>query len=88
MMISNTLLNRLLKLSLIWLSAFSLVASLTTMANDEPSPPISESAVKFTIVNPERNAGYLMGDFLDRTVTLEVKKPYKLVETTLPIVGY
>ena len=84
MMISHYLLNRLLKLSLIWLTAFSFSA----MANDAPSPPIPESAIKLTVVNPERNAGYLMGDFLDRTVKLEVKKPYKLVETTLPIVGY
>jgi mxaA protein len=29
-----------------------------------------------------------MGDILNRTITLEVKKPYKLIETTLPIVGY
>jgi len=29
-----------------------------------------------------------MGDMLNRTITLEVKKPYKLIETTLPIVGY
>lgn len=84
MMISHHLLNRLLKLSLIWLTAFSFSA----MANDAPSPPIPESAVKLTVINPERNAGYLMGDLLDRTVTLTVKKPYKLVQTTLPIVGY
>ena len=84
MMISHYLLNRLLKLSLIWLTAFSFSA----MANDEPSPPIPEQAVKLTVINPERNSAYLMGDLLDRTVTLEVKKPYKLVETTLPIVGY
>lgn len=84
MMISHYLLNRLLKISLIWLVAFSFSA----MANDAPSPPIPESAVKLTLVNPERSVGYLMGDLLERKVTLQVKKPYKLVETTLPIVGY
>jgi mxaA protein len=87
MMISQYLSTRLLKLSLLsllWLSAFSFSA----IADDAPSPPISENAVKLTFINPERHAGYLMGDLLDRTVTLEVKKPYKLVETTLPIVGY
>ena len=81
--------NTLIKpvhISLISLVLF-LSASLA-LANDEPSPEIPEGVVKLTKVDPARNVGYLMGDILDRTITLEVKKPYKLIETTLPIVGY
>lgn len=75
----------------IYISLISLVFILSAshvVANDEPSPEIPEGVVKLNKVNPDRNVGYLMGDILDRTITLDVKKPYKLIETTLPIVGY
>jgi len=71
-------------LSLLLMLSTSFVAT----ANDEPSPEIPEGIVKLSKVDPARNVGFLMGDMLDRTITLEVKKPYKLIETTLPIVGY
>ena len=77
-------LRSFIELSLAWLLAMSF----TAWANDNPSPIIPEGAVKLTLVNPDRNAGFMMGDLLSRHVTLEVRKPYKLVETTLPIVGY
>lgn len=83
----NTLIKfptRLLSLGLALLLSVSFPAS----ANDAPSPEIPEGIVKLSKVNPDRNVGFLMGDILDRTITLEVKKPYKLIETTLPIVGY
>lgn len=86
----NCLMNKLIKpihISLLSL-LLMLSTSFVTTANDEPSPEIPEGIVKLTKVNPERNVGYLMGDILNRTITLEVKKPYKLIETTLPIVGY
>lgn len=67
---------------------FALFLSINAWANDEPSPSIPESAVKLSITEPDRSVGFMMGDLLNRSVTLEVKKPYKLVETTLPIVGY
>jgi mxaA protein len=74
-----------------YISLISLVLLLSTslaFANDEPSPEIPEGVVKLTKIDPSRNVGYLIGDILDRTITLEVKKPYMLIETTLPIVGY
>lgn len=86
----NCLMNKLIKpihislLSLVLILSTSLLAT----ANDEPSPEIPEDIVKLSTVDPERNVGFLMGDMLSRTITLEVKKPYKLIETTLPIVGY
>lgn len=86
----NCLMNKLIKPIHISLLSLLLMLSVSfvTTANDEPSPEIPEGIVKLTKVNPERNVGYLMGDILNRTITLEVKKPYKLIETTLPIVGY
>jgi mxaA protein len=70
------------------LSLILLFSARAVIANDEPSPEIPEGVVKLYKVDPTRNVGYLMGDILHRTITLEVKKPFKLIETTLPIVGY
>ena len=84
--------NKLIKSSNIYLFtfvfAFILSKSFVVFANDEPSPDIPEGIVKISKINPDRNVGYLMGDILNRTITLDVKKPYKLIETSLPIVGY
>jgi len=86
----NCLINKLFKP--INISLVSLVIILSTSfvvsANDEPSSEIPDGIVKLSKVDPDRNVGFLMGDILSRTITLEVKKPYKLIETTLPIVGY
>lgn len=38
--------------------------------------------------NPTRDAGYVVGDILERTITLTIKKPYELVKEFLPIEGY
>ncbi len=57
-------------------------------AADTPLPPMDAKNIKVSIVEPERDVGYVVGDILQRTVTLEVKKPYELIETSLPIVGY
>ena len=86
------LMNILIKSSVIHLIslglAITLSSSLSALANDEPSPEIPEGVLKMSTINPDRNVGFLMGDILNRTIKLEVKKPYKLIETTLPIVGY
>lgn len=85
------LMNTLIKHPTLFVSlvlALLLNVSFTALANDEPSAEIPEGIVKLSKVDPDRNVGFLMGDILNRTITLEVKKPYKLIETTLPIVGY
>lgn len=53
-----------------------------------PDEPKEDARVRISIVNPDRNVGFTVGDILTRTITLEVKKPYELVKTSLPIVGY
>ena len=78
----STFTNKLMALALLTCASFA------AFANDEPSAAIPADIVKLTKVDPDRNVGFMMGDLLDRSITLEVKKPYKLVVTTLPIVGY
>ncbi|HLD10311.1 MAG TPA: hypothetical protein VJB68_09725 [Methylophilaceae bacterium] len=55
---------------------------------EAPLPAMDTKNIKVAIIEPERDVGYVVGDILQRTVTLEVKKPYELIETSLPIVGY
>jgi len=56
--------------------------------DDGAAPEIADGIVKISIIEPDRAVGYTVGDVLERTVTLEVKKPYTLLNTSLPIVGY
>jgi mxaA protein len=61
--------------------------SLQANAKDE-LPTIDAKYVNVEVVNPTRDAGYVVGDILNRKVTLTVKKPYQLIQESLPIVGY
>ena len=70
------------------LLGFVAAFSLSIAQADAPLPTMDTKNIKVAIVEPERDVGYVVGDILQRTVTLEVKKPYELVETSLPIVGY
>lgn len=54
----------------------------------EQLPEIDPHLIKLHTVEPERDAGYTVGDLLTRTITLTVIKPYHLLDTSLPIVGY
>lgn len=81
-------LSRLLKAPL---SLLLLCTALTAHAvgdMDEQLPSVKEGVVTLTEVNPERNVGYTVGDILERTIILDIKKPYQLLDTSLPIVGY
>lgn len=51
-------------------------------------PDLDAKLVRVSTVEPARDVGYTVGDLLTRTVTLEIRKPYRLVDTSLPIVGY
>jgi mxaA protein len=62
---------------------------LTVLALPAAADEIAQDPrVRIRTIEPERNVGYTVGDILERTVILTVKKPYKLVDTSLPIVGY
>ena len=51
-------------------------------------PDVNPKYVSLKQINPSRDAGYVVGDVLDRTIIFNVKKPYELVKESLPIEGY
>ncbi len=55
---------------------------------DVELPSIDLKYVTIVEGNPTRDAGYVVGDLIDRTITLTVKKPFELVKESIPIVGY
>lgn len=56
-------------------------------AKNEP-PAIAEQYISVKVIDPTRDAGYVVGDILKRKVTITIKKPYQLITESLPIVGY
>lgn len=71
------------------LALFMLALLPASQAIAEELPPnIEDGIVSIKIVEPTHNVGYTVGDILERDITLEVKKPYKLIDSSLPIVGY
>lgn len=51
-------------------------------------PDVKNGVVSIKIKEPARDVGYTVGDILTREITVTIKKPYVLVEESLPIVGY
>ncbi len=51
-------------------------------------PDVKDGVVTMQIQDPERAVGYVVGDVLTRHVILSIKKPYKLIDESLPIIGY
>ena len=79
----NHLLNRLLiglALCCFGLNAHS--------ADSENLPDIKAGIVSIKVIEPLRNVGYTVGDVLTRNVQLTIKKPYVLIDESLPIIGY
>ncbi|CAG0998161.1 mxaA protein [Methylophilaceae bacterium] len=74
--------------AVIGLGLILLSIGLSLRAEEKELPAIDEKQVTMHIAEPERDSGYTVGDLLTRVVTLELKKPYKLLDTSLPIVGY
>lgn len=76
-----------------WLLRIGLLASccyapLTQAAPGDELPTIDPKFVSIQVKNPTRDAGYVVGDIIERDITLTIKKPYELVKESLPIVGY
>lgn len=67
------------------LAALSLVMLMGATAEDPAA--LDPRAVSLRTVEPERDVGYTVGDILTRTAIIEVKKPYELLPTSLPIAG-
>lgn len=64
------------------------VLGIQSAVADVVLPDIDAKYVTIIEDNPTRDAGYVVGDILERTITLTVKKPYELVKESIPIVGY
>ncbi|WP_020168758.1 MULTISPECIES: hypothetical protein [Methylotenera] len=54
----------------------------------ENLPDIKNGIVSIKIQEPERDVGYTVGDILTRNISINIKKPYQLIEESLPIIGY
>jgi mxaA protein len=64
------------------------VHSLSAYEDPRKYPDIDPSFATVSVIDPEQKVGYTVGDLLDRTIVVKVKKPYQLIEESLPIVGY
>lgn len=51
-------------------------------------PDVKPGIVSIKTIDPAKRVGYTMGDVIEREVILTIRAPYKLIETSLPIVGY
>ena len=51
-------------------------------------PSVDDQYVELKLEDPTRDAGYVVGDILNRKITLTIRKPYQLIDESLPIIGY
>lgn len=70
------------------LAICTLALSVQIVHADIILPDVNAKYVSIKQENPDRDAGYVVGDVLERTITLTIKKPYELVKESLPIEGY
>jgi mxaA protein len=65
-------------------------SSTTLLAYEDPRkfPDIDPIYIDIDILDPDQKVGYTVGDYIFREINLTVRKPFKLIEESLPIVGY
>jgi mxaA protein len=66
----------------------SLSANLAQALDSQLLPDIKEGVVSMQLQDPARVVGYTVGDVLTRHLLVTIKKPYKLIDESLPIIGY
>jgi len=74
--------------SLISFCAFTLFAPNTYAIDSQNLPDIKPGYVGIRTIDPTKLVGYTVGDVIEREVILNIRAPYKLIETSLPIIGY
>jgi len=81
----NTFMRKIF--SLIYLLLFT---SATIFAYEDPRkfPDVDPKYIDISILDPNQKVGYTVGDYIEREIYLTVKEPFKLIEESLPIVGY
>ena len=69
---------------------FLVTLSPTIFAYEDPTKykDIDPSFIQLIIKDPKQKVGYTVGDKILREIKFTVKKPYQLVEESLPIEGY
>ena len=67
-----------------------LFSSVTIFAYEDPRkfPDVDPKYIDISILDPNQKVGYTVGDYIEREIYLTVKEPFKLIEESLPIVGY
>src|SRR5450830_1015623 len=85
MKLANLLSTFALCMSLFASLQFGVTAS---HAEDADAPaPSQNPTVYVTAIDPVCDVGYHVGDILNRTITLRVEKPYRILQTSLPLQG-
>ena len=67
---------------------FFLAMGLNAYEDPNKFKDVDPKFVELVIIEPKQLVGYTVGDIIDRHVTVSIKKPYQLIEESLPIVGY
>ena len=71
---------------------FAFILSLSAVAahalDSQLLPDIKAGVVSMQVQDPARAVGYTVGDVLTRHLIVTIKKPYKLIDESLPIIGY
>lgn len=71
------------------LMLFMCIAPISAFALDSQDlPDVKDGIVTIETKDPVKLVGYTVGDVIEREVTLTIKAPYKLIDTSLPIPGY
>lgn len=79
--------NKLIK-QVLFAICISIMATAAHAVDSENLPDIKEGVVTIALQEPARSVGYTVGDILTRHITVTIKKPYLLIDESLPIVGY
>jgi mxaA protein len=67
---------------------FFYVMGLNAYEDPNKFKDVDPKFVELAIIEPKQLVGYTVGDIIDRHITISIKKPYQLIEESLPIVGY
>ena len=67
---------------------FSFNNGLSAFEDPKKFRDIDSKYIDLTIIDPEQKVGFTVGDTITRQINITIKKPFHLVEESLPIVGY
>lgn len=72
----------------LFLFLLAIISSPVHAIDSQLLPDVKPDVVSISTTDPVRRVGYTIGDIVEREVVLKINAPYKLIETSLPIVGY